>query len=81
MLDKVVGTDLKARRLRAQIERLANIHAHGNSPCVSRIRRPVEGHSGVGVDVPSALPVVGVDPTVVSLGAIWSHPSMRMQNG
>ena len=78
MLDKVVGTDLKAHRLRPQVERLANIHAHGNSPRVSRIGRLVEGHSGVGINVPSALAVVA-DPWLEVGEADAAAPSIASE--
>ena len=50
--------DLQTQILGAQLERLADIRAHRNGPCVGGIGCPVVRDGGIAVDGPTALEAV-----------------------
>jgi hypothetical protein len=57
-LYKVVCANLQIQILGAQPERLADIRAHRNGPCVGGVGRPVIRDGGIAVDGPTALEAV-----------------------
>lgn len=57
-LQKVVRANLQTQILGAQLERLADIRAHRNGPCVGGVSRPVVRDGGIAVDGPTALEAV-----------------------
>src|SRR5262249_48396039 len=57
-LDVVVGAELHAQRLLADLECLARIHAHGDGPPLAGGSVPISGHGRIKSQVPAAFEIV-----------------------